>query len=246
MSRKTALTAMLTLAMIAIWNFQLFMDWKNGIASVNPAWRSSTVKDVAAAAAAEPKLWQEIKKTVIKEDPETGFIPTFSPTILAAKGERIELPGVGFLLSSGLHQDETGKETITEFLLLPSHEGVAWCCGLAPIPNHEFSVLVDCENVPDLPSKIDPQSKAFFVSVEGTLHLQKDNSINSLYTLDHVAIEFLEMEDVLPPNVINLCLNQPMSSFVNDSTRLDGTDTSDLTLPNQSDKGSFLNQQELP
>ncbi|MBM3964537.1 MAG: hypothetical protein FJ308_05640 [Planctomycetes bacterium] len=226
MSRKTAITAILAFAMIAIWNFQLFIDWRNGIASVNSAWRSSVVNDAAAVSAEEPQLWQEIKKTVVEVDPEIGFVPTFAPAIEAAEGKRIELPGVGFLLSSGLLEDEHGEEQITNFLLLPSHGGVAWCCGLAPIPNHKFSVLVECENVTDLLSKIDPQSKAFFVTVEGTLRLQKENSINSLYTLEDAAITFMEMREVLPPNVMNLCLNQPMANLVGDSNRSSGTASS--------------------
>ncbi len=48
------------------------------------------------------------------------------------------------------------------------------------------------------------------MSVEGILRLQKDNSISSLYTLEDVAIEFIDMKDVLPPDVKNLCLDQPM------------------------------------
>lgn len=242
MSRKTVLTVILTLAMIIIWNFQLFRDWNNGSATVNPAWQPSPAKNLAAVSTTEPKLWQEIKKTILENDTDTGFMATFSPTIEAAANERIELPGVGFLLTSGLHKDENGEERITEFLLLPSHGGVAWCCGLAPIPNHEFSVLVDCRNVTDLPSMIDPQSKAFFVSVEGTLRLQKENSINSLYTLEDVAIKFLTMADILPPNVMNICLNQPMSSLVENPSSSGGTTSSIRPLPSLSAEGSKLNQ----
>ncbi|MEM9367159.1 MAG: hypothetical protein AAGD07_14295 [Planctomycetota bacterium] len=246
MSRKTTITVILTLAMITVWNFQLFMDWKNGITTVNPAWRSSSMQEAVAVSATEPKLWQEIKKTIVEEDPQTGFVPKFAPTIQAAEDNRVELPGVGFLLSSGLHEDETGVEKITEFLLLPSHGGVAWCCGLAPIPNHEFSVLVECENVTDLPSKIDPRRKAFFVSVEGTLRLQKDNSIQALYTLEDVAITFLAMEDVVPPNVMNRCLNQPMSSLVSDSTSSSSANSLVRPARSQSVEGSKPKQTLFP
>ena len=127
MSRKTVLTVILTLAMIIIWNFQLFRDWNKGSATVNPAWQPSPAKNLAAVSTTEPKLWQEIKKTILENDTDTGFMAPFSPTIEAAANERIELPGVGFLLTSGLHKDENGEERITEFLLLPSHGGVAWC-----------------------------------------------------------------------------------------------------------------------
>ncbi|MEM9826390.1 MAG: hypothetical protein AAF958_07360 [Planctomycetota bacterium] len=209
MSRRTILTAVLTVIMIAIWNARLFLDWNRGRAAIQPAWQSSSPVAMQTSST-EPELWREIKKTVVEEDPEIGFVPTFSQAVYAAHGNRVELPGVGFILSSGVQENEAGEEWITEFLLLPSHGGVAWCCGLTPIPNHEFSVLVECANVPSLPKKIDPKQTAFFVNVEGTLRLEKENSINSLYTLENVEIEFLEMKDVLPPNVLNLCLNQPM------------------------------------
>ena len=240
MSRKTLTTATLTLAMIAIWNFQLFKDWKNGAATVNTAWRPSPAKTVAAVSATEPELWREIKKTVLDNDTDVGFNATFSPTIKAVANKSIELPGVGFLLSSGLHQDENGNERISEFLLLPSRDGVAWCCGLAPIPKHEFSVLVDCKNVPDLPSRIDQDSKAFFVSVKGTLRLEKDNNINSLYTLEDVAIKFLKMADVAPPNVLNACLNKPMQPHTNT-----GSGFNDTTSSTPSQRHSYPEDSQL-
>ncbi|MEM9412098.1 MAG: hypothetical protein AAGA30_13355, partial [Planctomycetota bacterium] len=88
--------------------------------------------------------------------------------------------------------------------------GVAWCCGLSPIPNFEFSVVVDCPGTPFLASKTDPKSSAVFVTVEGTLRLQKENKMNSLFTLEDTHIEFVDIEDVAPPNVLNQCLQKPL------------------------------------
>lgn len=206
MNRKTVLTGILTITIIAVWNSKLFLDWKNfkmGRLSATP---TATTENLN-----EPQLWRDIKKTSVEENQDGEFEPRFDPSVLAVEGQRVALPGVGFLLSSGLSDNKDGKEEVTEFLLLPGDGGVAWCCGLTPIPNHEFSVLVDCGESPLLASRVDPKTPGFFVNVEGTLRLQTDNSINSLYTLEDVAIEFIEMKDVLPPNVMNLCLNQPMA-----------------------------------
>lgn len=217
MSRKTILTAALTILMIVIWNGWILLDWNSrtaapvGDGETNPfstgLVASSTINSQ------EPQLWQDIKKTIVNESPEIGFDPQFDESVLALDGKEVELPGVGFLLSSGLREsfDGDGEEEVTEFLLLPSHGGVAWCCGLSPIAHHEFSVLVDCHDAPFSAADIDPRSPAFFVNVNGTLRLQQDNTLNALYTLENVSIEFIDIEDILPENVMNLCRNQRMT-----------------------------------
>lgn len=210
MNRQAINTGVMAIALIAVWNSWLFVDWKNANVPRNSVWQNAPNNIVNTVKPLEPKLWQDIKKTSVNETPDGRFQPTFDEAVAAADGKRVKLPGVGFLLSSGLRENEQGEGEVTEFILLPGDGGVAWCCGLTPIPNHEFSVLVECPDAPFLASKVDPRSPAFFVSVEGILRLQKDNSINSLYTLEDVAIEFIDMKDVLPPNVMNVCLNQPM------------------------------------
>ncbi|MEM8670107.1 MAG: hypothetical protein AAGG48_21445 [Planctomycetota bacterium] len=211
MKRKQAIfTGILALVMITIWNSWLFMDWKIKNAPGSSVWLDSPNNVSNSVSRPEAQLWKDIKRTIVWENPSGGFEPQFAPSVLNAEGSRVELPGVGFLLSSGL-RNEGDEEEVTEFLLLPGDGGVAWCCGLTPIPNHEFSVLVQCPDSPFLTARIDPQSPGFFVNVKGTLRLQKENSINSLYTLDDVEIQFIDIEDVLPPNVMNLCLNQPMA-----------------------------------
>jgi len=118
-----------------------------------------------------------------------------------------------FFYGGGLHKSDVPQfeEEVTEFLLLPSDGGVAWCCGLSPIAKQEYSVLVDCRDAPFSPSNIDLKNPAFFVNVSGILCLQKENTLNALFTLEDVKLEFIEIEDVLPPNVMNLCLNQQMT-----------------------------------
>ena len=208
---QVILTGFLAVTISVIWNGALFVDWQKTSAPWNVAWRSGANNRVKTIDSQEPVLWQAIKKTVVNESPDSGFDPQFDDAVIALNGKVVELPGVGFLLSSGLGETEKGEEEVTEFLLLPSHGGVAWCCGLSPIANHEFSVLVDCHNAPFSPSKIDPKNPAFFVNVRGTLRLQQSNTLNALYTLDDATIEFIDVQDILPLNVKNLCLNQPLN-----------------------------------
>jgi len=188
MRRQEIVIGFFAVAMIALWNDQIFLNWK----SKNNLWsdaKATTVESplgnsVSSAGALEPKLWRDIKKTSVSVTPDGKFQPTFDESVLAENGKRVELTGVGFLLSSGLRKNERGEEEVTEFLLLPAEGGVAWCCGLTPISKHEFSVLVACPDNPFSASEIDPRSPAFFAKVEGTLRLEKENSINALYTLE--------------------------------------------------------------
>ncbi|MEM6470494.1 MAG: hypothetical protein AAF802_13140 [Planctomycetota bacterium] len=210
MSRQAVKTVVLAIAMIVVWNVWVYFDWKRSGASPDGVLGNAADIRGAAAGNPEPQLWKDIKMTSVKETSEGTFEPTFAKSVRAAEGERVVLPGVGFFLSSGLQEDENGNEEVSEFLLLPAAGGVAWCCGLTPIPNHEFSVLVDCGDEPFSPDNMDPKNPSFFVRVEGVLRLQKPNSINSLYTLEDVQINFIGMEDVIPPNVMNLCLEKPM------------------------------------
>lgn len=209
MKKQQIIIGMMAAVLITAWNSRLFVDWKNGSLPNNSATQAPSKSTGDTVETPEPQLWLDIKKTTVDEAAD-GAEPRFDASVVAADGTRVKLPGVGFLLSSGLRENEEGKEEVTEFLLLPGDGGVAWCCGLTPIPRFEFSVLVECPDAPFLASKSDPKSSALFVSVEGILRLQKDNSINSLYTLEDVAIEFIDIRDVLPPNVMNMCLNQPM------------------------------------
>lgn len=206
---KQAVAIGVAVAVTAAWNSWLFVGWKHANVLTNRTWQgpSNSGDEVMTA---EPKLWLDIKKTSVGATSDGRLDLTFDESLVAVDGKRVELPGVGFLMSSGLRENEQGEEEVTEFLLLPGDGGVAWCCGLTPIPNQEFTVLVECRDAPFLASEVDPRSPAFFVNVEGILRLQKDNSINSLYTLEDVAIEFIDMKEVLPPNVMNMCLNQPM------------------------------------
>lgn len=215
MKKPVLIVGGLVVTTITIWNSWLFFDWKNKnslwFASLrNPV--SGFMSKVSGEGTQESQLWQDIKKTAIGESPEGTFEPIFHESVLAADGTRVELTGVGFLLSSGLHINEENEEVVTEFLLLPAEGGVAWCCGLTPISKHEFSVLVDCADNPFSASKFDPKNPSFFVRVDGTLRLERENTINALYTLEDIAIDFLDIQDVLPPNVINICLDQPMLS----------------------------------
>ena len=90
------------------------------------------------------------------------------------------------------------------------------------------SRLQECDG---LASRIDQNSKAFFVSVQGTLRLEKDNKINSLYTLEDVAIKFLKMADLTPPNVLNACLNKPIQSHTNTGSALNDTTSPSPSQP---------------
>ena len=201
MKKKTIVIGIMTFVLITAWNIWQFSDWRN---MNSPRSNGETVEKP------EPTLWLDIKKTSMDKTPDGGFEPKFDESVTAADGTRVKLPGVGFLLNSGVRKNDKGENEVTEFLLLPGNGGVAWCCGLTPIPNFEFSVLVECPDTPFLTSKAAPKSSAVFVSVEGILRLQKKNSIDTLYTLEDVLIEFIDMKDVLPPNVRNLCLDQPM------------------------------------
>ncbi len=199
MKRQQIVIGIIAAVLILAWNSWLIVDRQNP-----PKKNSNTVKR------ADSELWLHIKKTSLDETPDGGLEPTFDESVVAADGKQVSLSGVGFLLTSGVSTNEKGAEEVTEFLLLPGNGGVAWCCGLTAIPHIEYSVLVECPDAPFLMSKVDPKSSAVFVSVQGILRLQKDNSIDSLYTLEDVSIEFIDMVDVLPPNVMNLCLDQPM------------------------------------
>lgn len=207
MKRQEIIIGILAVSLIMIWNSWQFLESKNWNALSNNAFLDPS-KNMAKAS--EPKLWQDIKKTSLAETSDGVFEPMFDESVSSANGTRVKLPGVGFLLSSGRHYNEIGEEEVTEFLLLPADGGVAWCCGLKPIARFEYSVLVECADASFLASETDAKSAAIFVSVEGILRLQKDNSINSLYTLEDVEIEFISLEDVAPPNVTNLCRNQPL------------------------------------
>lgn len=209
--RQLVITAVLTIAMIVIWNGYLFLDWQKTAGLSNQTWQPVSGDVSSTIDPQEPELWQAIKKTVVNESSEDGFDPQFDEAVIAVDGKEVELPGVGFFLSSGLQENEEGEEEVTEFLLLPSHGGVAWCCGLSPIAHHEFSVLVDCRDTPFSPSHLDPKNPAFFVNVRGVLRLERENTLNALYTLEEVEIEFIDIEDVLPSDVMNLCLNRRMT-----------------------------------
>ena len=209
--RQVIATAILTIAMIVIWNGYLFLDWQKTPGPSSSVWQPDANSVAVSIDPKEPKLWQDIKKTVVGESSDGGFDPQFDDSVIAVDCQEVELPGVGFLLSSGLHEDANGEEKVTEFLLLPSHGGVAWCCGLSPISHHEFSVLVDCHDTPFSASGIDRRSPAFFVNVRGVLRLERENTLNALYTLEDVNLEFLGIEDVLPADVMNLCLNRRMT-----------------------------------
>ncbi|MEM7456411.1 MAG: hypothetical protein AAF456_18845 [Planctomycetota bacterium] len=199
MSKKAILIGLVVFVVIVSWNSILLLIWQNpnGPGAENVAY-------------AEPQLWQDIKKTSVENQDDSGFNPEFDESLTAVDGERVELPGVGFLLTSGVQENEQGEQEVVEFLLLPGEGGVAWCCGLTPIPKVEYSVVVQCSGDPFQLSRFDHGSSAVFVNVEGTFRLQKENSMNSLYTLEDVSIEFIDMEDVVPPNVMNQCLNEPM------------------------------------
>lgn len=210
MNRQATVVGVLAVAVIAIWNSWVFLDWSSKDASGNQAWWSPPQDIVNSPSKQEPQLWLDIKKTLVAETPDGGTDPEFDEAVLAAEGKPVELPGVGFLLSSGLEENGQGDKVVTEFLLLPGNGGVALCCGLAPIPKYEFSVLVECPNAPFRYTKTDPKTSAMFVRVVGVLRLRKDNSISSLYTLEDASIEFIDIEEVLPPNTKNLCLDRPM------------------------------------
>jgi hypothetical protein len=203
--------AVLAVTLIVIWNASLFLDWQKQNSTWSGGMQITGNTLAYTANTQEPELWQAIKRTTMNEGTDNGFDPQFDESVLALDGKQVELPGVGFLLSSGLGNNEQGEEEVTEFLLLPSDGGVAWCCGLSPIAKQEFSVLVDCSGAPFSPSNIDTKNPAFFVKVEGVLCLQKENTLNALYTLENARVEFIEIEDVLPPNVMNLCRNQQMT-----------------------------------
>jgi hypothetical protein len=186
-------------ALIVSWNSLLFLDWMNpnGLSSANTA------------SAPEAKLWQDIKKTIADETKDRGLVPTFDQSVIASENAAVELRGVGFLLKSGVNQNSQGEKTVSEFMLLPGHGGVAWCCGLTPIAELKYSVLVECKS-PFPIEKADPLSSSVFVNVKGRLRLNKVNSIDAFYTIEDAEIEFLDIQDVLPLNVMNQCLNQPM------------------------------------
>ncbi|MEL6896932.1 MAG: hypothetical protein AAFP90_12565 [Planctomycetota bacterium] len=201
----------MALVIIVVWNGYLYLQWNRTSGLSGGPWQPDA-KDVGIVIDPnEPQLWQDIKKTLIEEDPEVGFRLQFDDSLMAIDGQEVELPGVGFLISSGLREDENGEDEVTEFLLLPGHGGVAWCCGLSPIAHHEFSVLVDCHDYPFSASGIDPKSPAFFVNVRGTMRLERDNTLNALYTLENVNLQFIDIESVLPADVMNLCQNRRMS-----------------------------------
>lgn len=178
----------------------MLLDWKN---------TGRSGRDRNFVGSPESALWKNIKKTTL-EDTDGGLVPKFDSSVVALNGKRIELQGVGFLLKSGVRDTDRGEKEILEFMLLPGHGGVAWCCGLTAIPDIRYSVLVECPDTPFPIAKVDPSNSSVFVNVAGTLRLQKPNSIESLYTLEEASIEFVGIEDVLPPNVMNQCLNQPM------------------------------------
>ncbi|HBE70039.1 MAG TPA: hypothetical protein DDW52_17980 [Planctomycetaceae bacterium] len=209
MKSQAIIIGILLFGFVASWNSLLFLDWKSARvpSKGDPL---SSLQAVNSTAKPEPQLWMDIKKTTVEEDPNGGFKTTYDGAVAAVEGQRVELPGVGFLLTSGIKQNAEGDEEVTEFLLVPGNGGVAWCCGLTPISRFEFSVLVDCSTSPFSRSQVDPRSSAMFVNVEGTLRLQKENSINALYTLEEATVEFIDLADVVPPNVVNMCLNQPM------------------------------------
>lgn len=214
MTKRTVMTVIFAMAMIVAWNGWLLLDWAKVNVTSSGSWSNAPGEPAESGANTgtqeQTKLWQEIKKTVVTKSADSTYEPEFTEYVTESAGKRVELPGVGFLLSSGLRDTEDGEEEVTEFLLMPGDGGVAWCCGLSPIPRLEFSVFVECKNTPFSAEAIDPKSPAFFVNVQGTLRLRKDNPIQSLYTLEDVDIEFLEVQDVLPPNVMNQCLNKPM------------------------------------
>ncbi len=203
MRRQEVVTGVAAVVLIVAWNGWYLWGWNgpNGEESI------------------EPKLWRDIKKTSLVENADGGVTPQFDESVAATDGTRVELPGVGFVLASGVRENEEGDREVTEFLLLPAEEGVAWCCGLAAMPRTEFSVLVECPNAPFPVSKVDRKSSAVFVNVEGVLRLEKENSLGALYTLEDVAIEFVDVEDVMPPNVRNRCLNQPMLPWLNEQRK---------------------------
>ncbi len=198
----------MAIGVIATWNSWLFVEWNS--ASTKNTWQNPPNNIGNTVTTPEPKLWVDIKKTSVEETPDGGFEPKFDESVVAAEGKQVELPGVGFLLSSGLRENEKGEEEVTEFLLLPGDGGVAWCCGLSAIPHAEISVLVECPDSPFLKSKADPKSSTVFVKVKGTLRLMKKSKYNAFYTLEDAAIEFIDLEDVMPTSVMNACLNRPM------------------------------------
>ncbi|MEM6692532.1 MAG: hypothetical protein AAF664_24090 [Planctomycetota bacterium] len=198
-------------AIITSWNGLALLDSnKFGIAG-RSTWQDSQQDVAKASLSNEPELWREIKKTSVEDTDDGGFKATFKDSVLAVDGKRVELPGVGFLINSGIQENQKGEKEVTEFLLLPGDGGVAWCCGLTPIPNFEFSILVECPDAPFLASIVDPGNPAIFVNIAGILQLEHENSIGALYTMKDVSIEFIDMKEVMPPNVLNLCLNKPMA-----------------------------------
>ncbi|MEO1528395.1 MAG: hypothetical protein AAFX06_23480 [Planctomycetota bacterium] len=211
MNRKAITTGILTVGMIVLWNGWLLIDWRSSHPPISESWQAPPQDiDVSVTTSTEPKLWKDIKKTAVSETIDGGFEPLFDESVAALEGTRVELPGVGFILTSGIRENEDGKKEVAEFLLLPGDGGVAWCCGLSAIPYAELSVLVQCPNAPFPRSSADPKSSTVFVSVEGTLRLMKENRYNAFYTLEDASVEFIDAWEVMPPNVKNLCLDQPM------------------------------------
>ncbi len=125
MSKKSIVTVVMAIAMVATWNSWLFVDLKNTNVPTNNACQDPSKNNGNTVQTTEPKLWLDIKRTSVDETPDGSFEPTFDESVAAAEGKRVELPGVGFLLSSGMRENEKGEEEVTEFLLLPGNGGVA-------------------------------------------------------------------------------------------------------------------------
>ncbi|MEM1063217.1 MAG: hypothetical protein AAF532_15905 [Planctomycetota bacterium] len=208
MKRLDIPIGLIIFVLISLWNSRLLTAWMNPTLPSNGAWQSPA--DSGTAEIPEPQLWRDIKDTSFEEESGGELIPEFHESVLAADGRRVELPGVGMLLKSGVRENDRGEDEVTEFLLLPGNEGVAWCCGLTPIPRRQFSVLVECNDAPFPASKADPKNSVVFVSVTGIFRLQKENYIKSFFTLEDAEIEFVDIKNIVPPNVMNMCRNEPM------------------------------------
>ena len=214
MKMRNLAIGVIVFATVTAWNSRILKDWMDGNGlNTSAAWNDpfnsgNLVKPM------DPELaiidWQAIRNTVVTESDDGGFSLEFDKLVSAAEGKRVGLRGVGFVLRSGLSRNENGEDEVKEFLLLPGDGGVAWCCGLSAIPRAEFSVLVECPNASFPESKANPKSSSFFVQAEGILRLSKKTRYNAFYTLEDADVEFIDIRAVLPPGVMNPCLNQPM------------------------------------
>ncbi len=208
MKSQTVALGIMVAGVVVTWNAWLFVKWTRG-KGVENGWQGLTSS--VGNAVPEHKLWRDIKKTTVEETANGGFEPQFDDAVKAVEGTRVELPGVGFLLKSGIRPNENGEGEVTEFLLLPGDGGVAWCCGLSATPFAEISVLVQCPNDTFLESEADAKSLTVFVNAKGTLRLMKETKYNAFYTLENSEIEFINVKEIMPADVMNACLNQPMS-----------------------------------